>query len=160
MANEKDNALNKWLKEPDIQSISKILESNSKEDININLLIYQIVVSIHEHREDIPKDFITFNYLYSISNTKEDQLDQFIEAVYCLVRYPFNILNQRFRAFDDNKKRWQVLENYIVEEAYRDQEYCNPLNGKDISLKEFMDMVTPFFQLSEKGLSIFIEQVK
>ncbi|HCV3108964.1 TPA: hypothetical protein OV571_001763, partial [Acinetobacter baumannii] len=99
--------------------------------------------------------FLSFNYFYSISGAKEAQLEKFIEAVYVLVRYPFSLLIQKFRIFDDSRQQWVVIDNQTIEQAYNFNEFFNPLTGKEISKNQFNQLITPYFELSEKGKAVF-----
>lgn len=153
MSGIQERALADWFHQPDLDNLNKILES-SKSDESVNYFVYKIVSQLLMEQKESLNGFLSFNYFYEISGATTDQLDCFIEAVYVLVRYPFSILDQKFRVFDDSKQQWVVLESSMIEEAYKDEEFFHPLSGKEISKEIFNSIVNPYFELSEKGKAI------
>lgn len=153
MSGIQERALADWFHQPDLDNLNKILES-SKSDEFVNYFVYKIFSQLLMEQKESLNGFLSFNYFYEISGATTDQLDCFIEAVYVLVRYPFSILDQKFRVFDDSKQQWVVLESSMIEEAYKDEEFFHPLSGKEISKEVFNSIVNPYFELSEKGKAI------
>lgn len=154
MNSKKEEALVTWFKNPSLESLNSILES-SEDDEQINYFVFNIITKLIKEEKTSLKGFLSFNYFYNISGAEETQLEKFIEAVYILVRYPFSLLIQRFRIFDDSRQQWIVIDNQTIEQAYNFNEFFNPLNGKEISKSQFNQLITPYFELSEKGKVIF-----
>ena len=154
MSGIQERALADWFHQPDLDRLNKILDS-SMNDESVNYFVCKIVSQLLLEQKKNLSGFLSFNYFYGISGANTEQLDDFIEAVYILVRYPFSIINQKFRLFDDSRQQWVVLEAFMIEEAYKDEEFFHPLTGKEISKETFNSLVTPYFELSEKGREIF-----
>ncbi|HCU0566586.1 hypothetical protein ACT4U9_00540 [Acinetobacter baumannii] len=154
MNSKKEEALVIWFKKPSLESLNSILES-SEDDKEINYFVFNIITKLFREEKALLNGFLSFNYFYSISGAKEAQLEKFIEAVYVLVRYPFSLLIQKFRIFDDSRQQWVVIDNQTIEQAYNFNEFFNPLTGKEISKNQFNQLITPYFELSEKGKAVF-----
>ncbi|EXI37837.1 hypothetical protein ACOQNH_01105 [Acinetobacter baumannii] len=154
MNSKKEEALVIWFKKPSLENLNSILES-SEDDKEINYFVFNIITKLFREEKALLNGFLSFNYFYSISGAKEAQLEKFIEAVYVLVRYPFSLLIQKFRIFDDSRQQWVVIDNQTIEQAYNLNEFFNPLTGKEISKNQFNQLITPYFELSEKGKAVF-----
>lgn len=154
MSGIQERALAVWFLKPNLDSLNSILDA-SQDDLTINYFVFNIVSNLLKEQQSL-NGFLSFNYFYNISGAEEEQLDQFIEAVYVLVRYPFSILVQKFRVFDEARGQWMPIENQMVEDAYKGNEFFHPLIGTEISKETFNKIVTPYFELSEKGKTIFV----
>ena len=154
MSGIQERALAVWFLKPNLDSLNSILDA-CEDDLAINHLVFNIFSNLLKEQQSL-NGFLSFNYFYNISGAKEEQLDQFIEAVYVLVRYPFSILVQRFRVFDEARGQWTPIENQMVEDAYKCNEFFHPLIGTEISKETFNKIVAPYFELSEKGKTIFV----
>lgn len=131
------------------EDLKELITSNPKINKDMRFVCCFIIDYIFINSTNIESK-LKFDFLYHLLTYIPDE-NVFYESVFYLTRFPIKLLDQKFEALDVHKNEYiEIFDKEQILDMMRSEKYYNPIDNREITLKEFSNEVLTYFTVSNK----------